>query len=411
MIMSAGPRIQAENESIMRLSKEFVETAVESLQGVSNPGARLEVLLEGLKGLRHVRIYRAGEEDAPAAGARRTAVRRARLACAAWPTPSRAWRSPSFVNGQDFGALVIAPQAHDELAEIWDSIVKFTVIGTALAVATLLLMSLMIARMLRPIRTVGDALIVLDGGNYNVAVSETGPPEIADICGKLNRLAGTLKLTTSENRRLAERIICIQDEERKELARELHDELGPYLFAIRAGASTIKSEAERGGNDKPKLVRTCATLLECIETMQRMNRRVLQKLRPIGLEEFGLKAKLVSLVAMWRENHPATKIVLSVSDAIPERDETSNLTIYRIVQEGLTNAFRHADATAIEIVLEPADSRAGPGAAARDRRRAPQRARDRDGQWQGSGGRDAAQLRHCRHDRAGMGDRRRDSSL
>jgi two-component system sensor histidine kinase UhpB len=271
---------------------------------------------------------------------------------------------PVFVNGQSFGDLVIAPQAADESAEIWDSITTFSVVGTALAIATVLLMSLLIAHLLRPIRTVGDALLMLDSGTYDVAVPETGPPEIADICGKLNRLASTLKVTISENQRLAKRIICIQDEERKDLARELHDELGPYLFAIRAGTSTIKSELERGG-DKPKLLRTCDTLLERIETMQRMNRRVLHKLRPIGLDEFGLKAKLVSLVAMWRENHPDTSITLDVSDAIPKRDETNNLTIYRIVQEGLTNAFRHADATTIEIVVEPVDPESNISAARR----------------------------------------------
>jgi two-component system sensor histidine kinase UhpB len=354
MIMSAGPRIRAENESIMRLSKEFVETAIESLQGTTNPGARLAVLLDGLKDLRHVRIYRATE---PAQGEDERGEASGWLARLAEPSP--VLNIPVRVNGQDFGDLVIAPKAADESAEIWDSIVKFSVIGTALAAATLLLMSLMIAHLLKPIRTVGEALILLDGGKYDVAVPETGPPEIADICGKLNRLAATLKVTISENRRLAERIICIQDEERKDLARELHDELGPYLFAIRAGASTIKTEMERGGADKPKLVQTCDTLLERIETMQRMNRRVLQKLRPIGLDEFGLKAKLASLVAMWRENRPEVGIALQVSDAVPQRDETSNLTIYRIVQEGLTNAFRHADATSIEIVVEPSDPESG----------------------------------------------------
>jgi two-component system sensor histidine kinase UhpB len=56
---------------------------------------------------------------------------------------------------------------------------------------------------------------------------------------------------------------------------------------------------------------------------------------------------------MWRENHPQVLITLDVANDIPERDETSNLTIYRIVQEGLTNAFRHAEATAIDIHLEP----------------------------------------------------------
>ena len=66
MFVSAGPRIQAENDSIMRLAKEFVETTIESLQGTTDPGKRLEVLLDGLKDLRHVRIYRAGDHDAEA---------------------------------------------------------------------------------------------------------------------------------------------------------------------------------------------------------------------------------------------------------------------------------------------------------------------------------------------------------
>jgi two-component system, NarL family, sensor histidine kinase UhpB len=361
MIMSAGPRIQAENDSMMRLAKEFVETAVESLQGTTNPKARLDVLLDGLKNLRHVRIYRAGQDGVPAADEGRNP--RAGeipdwLASLSAPTPRL--EVPVFVNGESYGELVIAPEAVDESVEIWDSIVTFTMVGTALAVATLILLSLFIAHLLKPIRTVGDALIALDAGKYDVTVPESGPPEIADICSKLNRLAGTLKVTTAENRRLAQRIICIQDEERKDLARELHDELGPYLFAIRAGASTIKKKLESESSDKEKLADSCDTLLERIETMQQMNRRVLQKLRPIGLEEVGLKAKLTSLVAMWRENHADVDIVLDVADALPDRDETSNLTIYRIVQEGLTNAFRHADATQVEIVVEPVDSMSPP---------------------------------------------------
>jgi two-component system sensor histidine kinase UhpB len=367
MIMSAGPRIEAENDSIMRLSKEFVETAVESLQGTVNPKGRLEVLLDGLKNLRHVRIYRAGKEaqEAEAEKAKQIAEGEAPAWLARMGDSGQKIEIPVVVNGQNFGHLVIAPEAIDESAEIWDSIVKFTVVGTGLAIAMLVFMSLMIAHLLRPIRMLGQALLRLDSGSFDVRVPETGPPEITDISSKLNRLANTLQTTTAENGRLTKRIIRIQDEERKELARELHDELGPYLFALRAGASMLRTDAERGA-PKDKLVRTSETLLERIETMQAMNRRVLHKLRPIGLDEFGLKAKLTSLAGMWRENHPDVRIDLKVPDDMAKPDETSNLTLYRIVQEGLTNAFRHADATEIEVVVEPwqagvtADAREAP---------------------------------------------------
>lgn len=351
MIVSAGPRIRAENDSIKRLAVEFVETTIASLQGTSDPGARLQVLLDGLGNLRHVNIYRAGDEAA-AAAAQTPVEGEAPAWLNALAEPSPGIEMPVVVNGQDFGNLVIAPRADHEAAEIWESIETTVVVGGALAVATLLLMSLLIGHLLKPIRTVGDALLVLDSGRYDVVVPEQGPPEISDICRKLNRLAGTLEGTISENRRLASRIVCIQDEERKDLARELHDELGPYLFAIRAAVTALKAELQRGGNDREKLLGTCDTIVERMEMIQRTNRRVLHKLRPMGLDEFGLKAKLKSLVALLQEDHLEMTINLDVDDAIPACDETSNLTIYRVVQEGLTNALKHASASVIDIGVE-----------------------------------------------------------
>ena len=360
MVVSAGPRIHAENDSIMRLAMEFVETAIESLQGTTDPGARLAVLLDGLKDLRHVRIYRAGDREAE-----RYVQAPTESDAPEWlsdfAVPSPGVQIPVRVNGEDFGNLVIAPRADHEAAEIWESIETITVVGGGLAIATVLLMSLLIGHLLKPIRTVGDALMVLDSGRYDVVVPESGPPEISDICRKLNRLAGTLERTISEKRQLAERVICVQDEERKDLARELHDELGPYLFAIRAAITALKGEIHRGGA-REKLLNTCNTLVEHMEMIQRVNRRVLHKLRPMGLEEFGLKAKLASLVALLQENHLEMTINLDVAETLPASDETSNLTIYRVVQEGMTNAFRHAGASVLDILVEPADLRDAPAA-------------------------------------------------
>ena len=106
MYIEAGPRIHAENESISRLSKEFVETAGESLQGTTNPGARLAVLLDGLKNLRHVHIYFANDPKAAAeaeADAEQATSWLPRLA-----EPTAVVQVPVFVNGQSFGELVIA---------------------------------------------------------------------------------------------------------------------------------------------------------------------------------------------------------------------------------------------------------------------------------------------------------------
>jgi two-component system sensor histidine kinase UhpB len=354
MVLSAGPRIRAENESIMRLAKEFVETTIASLQGTSDPEAHLKILLDGLKELRHVRIYRAGDsepvpENAEFAGGGVPAW----LAGLAERLPDL--EIPVVVNGKDFGKLVVAPRADHEAGEIWESILAFTAVGLGLGTATVIFMGIMIAHLLRPIKDVGDALMVLDAGRYDVAVPEKGPPEIADICRKLNRFAGTLERTIRENRRLTERLISVQDEERKELARELHDELGPYLFAIKAAVTVIDTEIARSGADNSKLRDASATLFASTETIQRVNRRVLAKLRPLGLDEFGIQAKLNSLIALLRQSHSTVAINLTVADDMPECDETTNLTVYRLVQEGLTNAFKHSAASAIDVIVEPVE--------------------------------------------------------
>jgi two-component system sensor histidine kinase UhpB len=349
MVLSAGPRIRAEKDSTMRLAKEFVETAITSLQGTPDPEARLKALLDGLKELRHVHIYRI--DDHPATVPEEPLSEGAPAWLARLGLGSPGLEMPILVNGRDFGTLVIAPRVSDEAADIWTEIVNFTIGGALLTIIAVLLKSMIVARMLKPIGKVGDALLLLESGKYNVAVPEDGAPEISDICRKLNSLAGTLETTISENRRLAERIIHVQDEERKDLARELHDELGPYLFAVRAAISAHKGELQRGGADREKLLQTCDTVVERLETIQRMNRGVLQKLRPFGLEEYGLKAKLTSLLALLRESHAQVEINLAVDDDMPPCDETSRLTIYRLVQEGLTNVFRHSDATVVDISI------------------------------------------------------------
>jgi len=365
MVLNAGPRIRAESDSTMRLAMEFVETTIASLEGTPDPGARLKVLLGALKELRHVHIYRS-DEPHPHVDESTKGVVPGWLARMARPSPAA--KVPVVVNGEDFGTLVIAPRLGDEASEIWDSIVNFALGGAVLAVAVVLLTSLMIAHLLRPIKDVGEALLVLDSGRYSVAVPEGGPPEIASICRKLNRLAGTLGAAVSENKRLAQRLLRVQDEERKDLARELHDEFGPYLFAVRAAVSALKVEIKRGATDQEKLLGTCDTLVGHMETIQRMNRNVLQKLRPMGLEEYGLKAKLTSLLALLRESHPQLTILLTMDDDLPAGDETYNLTVYRLVQEGLTNAVRHAEATRVEVTIgaaAPDDIPAGIQAKAR----------------------------------------------
>jgi two-component system sensor histidine kinase UhpB len=85
--------------------------------------------------------------------------------------------------------------------------------------------------------------------------------------------------------------------------------------------------------------------------LQQVNRRILGRLRPAALEEMGLAGALEALAQGWRESHPEVTINLDLHDANDGMDETIALTAYRIVQEGLTNVFRHSGASCIDIVV------------------------------------------------------------
>lgn len=351
-VLKASPRINAENQSIMRLSKEFVETAVDSLKGMRDPAVGLENLIEGLRDLRHVEIalVRDGSGLPDVAGAYAPAegpgVPRWFLR---WVSPPRiVERLPVDVDGQNYGQLVISTKSSDEIKEIWDSTIELVIYGTALGLLTIVLASFIIGEAVSPIIRLGGALSKLEAGNYEVRVVKAGPPEIADIGMKFNALAEALGRERERNRRLTERIIGIQDAERRELAHELHDELGPHLFAIRAGATALKLESAKPAPDCGRLAKSSAALLEQIEVIQRSNRRVLERLRPMALAEFGLAAAVEHLAADWRKERPEVQVVCNVGD-VGELNEAVELAAYRVVQEGLTNAFRHAGAARIEI--------------------------------------------------------------
>jgi two-component system sensor histidine kinase UhpB len=93
---------------------------------------------------------------------------------------------------------------------------------------------------------------------------------------------------------------------------------------------------------------------EQVNALQQFNRRVLEKLRPVGLAELGLREALGALLRLWRKAHPEVVIQTTISPSLGEPGETADLTIYRIIQEALTNVFRHADATRIDVTIERA---------------------------------------------------------
>jgi two-component system, NarL family, sensor histidine kinase UhpB len=361
LLLEAGPRVAAEDQSVVRLARGFVETLVSDLNDASDPEARLDQIVEGLKQLRHVSITR---EPHPATGS----------APAASPPPGDPAEPrqvpewfvtlihpeqttvdvPIAVNGRSLGSLVITSHPTDEIAEIWDGIATQIEIGSAIALALFLITMTVVNRALEPIKSLADAMGAIEAGRYDTRVTPSGSPELAAICRKLNDLASVLETTVEDKRHLAERVVSLQDAERKEIARDLHDEFGPYLFALRAHTSSLTRLADNPEPDLGALRTHIGAMFDQVNALQRFNRRVLERLRPVGLAELGLADALEALLRLWRETHPGVVIQTSISPSLGARGETAELTIYRIIQEALTNVFRHAGATRVDIAVEAA---------------------------------------------------------
>jgi len=366
LLLEAAPRVAAEDQSVVRLARGFVEPLVSDLNDAADPEARLDQIVEGLKQLRHVSITRERgpiKSGAPAAPA---------------PTPSGGQGEPPQVpdwfltlihpeqttvavpiaaNGRSLGSLVITSHPTDEIAEIWDGIVTQIEVGSAIAAALLLVTITVVNRALAPINSLAEAMSSIEAGLYDTRVRPSGSPELAEICRKLNHLASVLETTVEDKRQLAERVVSLQDAERKEIARDLHDEFGPYLFALRAHASSLTRLAGMPEPDLGALRKHIGAMADQVNALQQSNRRVLERLRPVGLAELGLADALAALMRLWREANPDVVIETSISPSLGARGETAELTIYRVIQEALTNVFRHSRATRVDISVEPAHPR------------------------------------------------------
>src|SRR5262249_33530827 len=148
------------------------------------------------------------------------------------------------------------------------------------------------------------------------------------------------------NRRLNRRLITVQDDERRNIAHELHDEIGPSLFGLKAMVSSaMASVGKTSEAAKSRLSET----LTLIEHIQSTNRNLLNRLRPMALGHVPLGNMLSELIRERARQHPQLSFSFSETGLKRGYGDSIDLTIYRCIQESLTNAMKHAGAESIDI--------------------------------------------------------------
>lgn len=350
---NASRSVRTEMRAALLVGRQTIENAIERVQSDAAPSRDLDELVASFNGNRHLRVRLSGEGAALAA----PAVEGAPFGgVPAWfagviGVAPQSVRIPLVRGGHDYGTIVIETDPSNETLEVWNEFTDSLVAPAVFCALTILLIYVSIGRTLRPLNQLAAALEEIGDGRYRARVSGRLAPELARLRDSFNRMAGRLAEAALENRHLNEQLISLQEEERGELARDLHDEVSPYLFAI--GADTATATRLLAEHRVAEAGEHLQCITDAVRHMQRQVRRMLGRLRPIGLAEFGLREAIENLVAFWRRRRPEIRFEVTVSAECENIADVVGTTICRIVQEGLSNTVRHARPKLVTISVEP----------------------------------------------------------
>lgn len=218
-----------------------------------------------------------------------------------------------------------------------------------MAAGVLLLGTIAIYSRLKPVDGIVRGLDRLSKGDLDTRVTASGAAEFRLIANAVNRLAQQLRTGTEARRALTRRLIEVEDVERRQLARDLHDEFGQMLTATAALAASIRLAAPPGS---PGLARDADAIGVNIRAMMTCLRGAFARLRPPDLDEVGLIASLRGMLSGWQAQSSARLTLDSTLDEA-EMSGAVLLDLYRIVQECVTNAMRHGAPSQVDVTLHP----------------------------------------------------------
>lgn len=152
-----------------------------------------------------------------------------------------------------------------------------------------------------------------------------------------------------ETRLLAKHMDEVQEAERRHLARELHDELGQCLTAIKTDAVLIRNRTE---DNEPRIHGSAQAIIDTASHIYDVVHNMITRLRPSPLDDLGLVPTLEQSIASWQQREPDIDFKLHSSGKLDNLNEAMNMTVFRVVQEAITNAVRHAEASRIDVSVD-----------------------------------------------------------
>ncbi|MDP9011948.1 MAG: histidine kinase [Pseudomonadota bacterium] len=261
--------------------------------------------------------------------------------------------------------LVIEPQASRAVLDAWDDVLRLAAIGAGMFILVNGVALWSVARVLEPFPIIARGLERIQRGDLSYRLPALAGHEASTIGTAFNRMAQAVEdkvhaerqardaeTRLEERREMASLADQRVEEERRLIAHELHDEFGQSVTAIRSLALAIVTQT--GTRDAPTADVARLISDEAARLYDAMH-GLIPRLTPLSLDTLGLTATLENLARDWQRRHPSVAVSLH-HELPPELGPSTTLAIYRVVQEGVINALRHARPSRVEVEIR-SDSR------------------------------------------------------
>lgn len=348
IVLNARSAVQVEMTAAQATVEPLV---VDTIRTARSPGPEslLHTLDLRFQTLRHVRVAvldAKGERVGFPAPDRRPNAHAAPAWFRALIAPPREQHAlPILLRGERIGNAIITTEPSDEIDEVWGYAVSLSLASLILNLAVLAALYLAFGRLLKPLAGLSEGLTQLERHDYTARLEPPTSRELAALAERFNRVAGALGEARAANGRLNRQLLTAQDDEGRRIALELHDEFGPCLFALEANAASVARIAEGAKEpDRAKLAARAGEIGGIVAQVQARNRELLNRLRPHGLGQAPLAECLNLLLRDFARRHPGTRFEGVFPDLARGYGDLVDLTVFRCVQESMTNAVRHGAA-------------------------------------------------------------------
>ncbi|HSE13516.1 MAG TPA: sensor histidine kinase [Rudaea sp.] len=257
------------------------------------------------------------------------------------------------------GNLVIEANASRAVLDGWDDAVRMFEFGIVIVVLGNVFVFWLVRRTTRPLQLIERGLEAMQGGAYHTRLPAFANAEAAAIARAFNQMAQSIEdnlgarqealeanIRLEQSRELALTVQNRIEEERRHIARELHDETGQGVTAIRSLALSLvhrlSGTDQEASNTARLIADTAGQLYAAVHDL-------IPRLRPLALENLGLDEVLEEQVAEWRRQYPQVEFNLALAGLPQQLGESYMLAVYRIIQEATVNALRHSGTRRIDV--------------------------------------------------------------